>query len=144
MKKNNLLLTTFVTLVFSSALMAQTGFACTNGGAIYKTTNGGSNWSTTNYNGASALTGVSFVDGNIGINSLSSRNIFFVSPNPTEGILSIDVPSTTEYKIYGLNGQVVAKGKSDGQIDITNLPPGNYQLILNSLEGSTVHTIQKI
>ena len=67
-----------------------------------------------------------------------------VAPNPTSGILTIGLNSTTEYKVYNVNGQVVAKGNTDGQIDLTNLPSGSYQLILDSEEGSSVHAIQKI
>ena len=67
-----------------------------------------------------------------------------IAPNPTSGILTIGLNSAAEYKVYNVNGQVVAKGKTDGQIDLTNLPSGSYQLILDSEDGSTVHSIQKI
>ena len=67
-----------------------------------------------------------------------------IAPNPTSGILTIGLNSAAVYKVYNVNGQVVAKGKTDGQIDLTNLPSGSYQLILDSEEGSTVHSIQKI
>lgn len=79
---------------------------------------------------------------NIGVDE--SKSNITVSPNPTRGILSIDVQSTTEYKVYNLSGQIVAKGKTEGQIDISNLPTGSYQLILTTKEGTAVHTIQKI
>jgi len=67
-----------------------------------------------------------------------------IAPNPTSGLLTIGLNSTTEYKVYNVNGQVVSKGNTDGQIDLTNLPSGSYQLILDSEDGSTVHSIQKI
>ena len=79
---------------------------------------------------------------NIGVDE--SKSNITVSPNPTRGILSIDVRSTTEYKVYNLSGQIVAKGKTEGQIDITNLPTGSYQLIITNEDGRSVHTIQKI
>jgi hypothetical protein len=41
-------------------------------------------------------------------------------------------------------GQKVAEGTTEGQIDISNLPTGSYQLILITEEGTTTHTIQKI
>ena len=67
-----------------------------------------------------------------------------IAPNPTSGIVTIGLNSAAEYKVFNVNGQVVAKGKTDGQIDLTNLPSGSYQLILDSEDGSTVHSIQKI
>ena len=67
-----------------------------------------------------------------------------IAPNPTSGTVTIGLNSAAEYKVFNVNGQVVAKGKTDGQIDLTNLPSGSYQLILDSEDGSTVHSIQKI
>ena len=67
-----------------------------------------------------------------------------IAPNPTSGILTIGLNSAAEYKVYNVNGRVVAKGNTDGLIDLTNLPSGSYQLILDSEDVSTVHSIQKI
>ena len=67
-----------------------------------------------------------------------------VSPNPTSGLLNIVLTSSAEYEVFNINGQRVAQGKTEGQIDITNLPTGSYQLIINNDDGLSTHTIQKI
>jgi len=79
---------------------------------------------------------------NIGINEIVKDII--VSPNPTSGLLNIVLTSSAEYEVYNINGQRVAQGKTEGQIDITNLPTGSYQLIINNDDGRSTHTIQKI
>ncbi|MDA9052024.1 T9SS type A sorting domain-containing protein [Schleiferiaceae bacterium] len=50
----------------------------------------------------------------------------------------------SNYSVYSMAGQKVAEGTTEGQIDISNLPTGSYQLILITEEGTTTHTIQKI
>ena len=67
-----------------------------------------------------------------------------VSPNPTSGILNIVLTSLSEYEVFNINGQRVAQGKTEGQIDITNLPVGSYQIIITNDDGRSTHTIQKI
>jgi len=96
----------------------------------------------TSLRGNASYDDISLSTSSIGIDE--DKATITVAPNPTYGILTIGLNSTTEYKVYNVNGQVVAKGKTDGQIDLTNLPSGSYQLILDSEEGSTVHSIQKI
>jgi len=70
-------------------------------------------------------------------------NLIF-RPNPTSGILNIVVNSLSEYEVFNINGQRVAQGKTEGQIDITNLPTGSYQIIITNDDGRSTHTIQKI
>jgi len=79
---------------------------------------------------------------NIGVNEVVKDII--VSPNPTYGLLNIVLTSSAEYEVFNINGQRVAQGKTEGQIDITNLPTGSYQLIINNDDGRSTHTIQKI
>jgi hypothetical protein len=67
-----------------------------------------------------------------------------VSPNPTSGLLKIVLTSSAEYEVFNINGQRVIRGVTEGQIDITNLPTGSYQLIITNEDGRSVHTIQKI
>jgi hypothetical protein len=82
------------------------------------------------------------VVGDIGVNEIVKDII--VSPNPTYGLLNIVLTSSAEYEVFNINGQRVAQGKTEGQIDITNLPTGSYQLIINNDDGRSTHTIQKI
>ena len=79
---------------------------------------------------------------NIGIGEVLTDVV--VSPNPTSGILNIVVNSLSEYEVFNINGQRVAQGKTEGQIDITNLPTGSYQIIITNDDGRSTHTIQKI
>ena len=79
---------------------------------------------------------------NVGIEEVVKDIV--VSPNPTSGLLNIVLTSLSEYEVYNINGQRVAQGKTEGQIDITNLPTGSYQLIITNEDGRSVHTIQKI
>ena len=79
---------------------------------------------------------------NIGVNEVVKGIV--ISPNPTSGILNIVLTSLSEYKVFNVNGQSVAEGKTEGQIDITNLPAGSYQLIITNEDGRSTNTIQKI
>ena len=79
---------------------------------------------------------------NIGIGEVLTDVV--VSPNPTSGILNIVLTSLSEYEVFNINGQRVAQGKTEGQIDITNLPTGSYQIIITNDDGRSTHTIQKI
>ena len=67
-----------------------------------------------------------------------------VSPNPTSSFVSVNLNGAAEYNVYNMTGQKVAEGKTEGKIDLTNLPSGTYQLILNTDEGISTHTIQKL
>jgi len=79
---------------------------------------------------------------NIGVNEIVKDII--VSPNPTSGLLNIVLTSSAEYDVFNINGQRVAQGNTEGQIDITNLPTGSYQIIITNEDGRSTHTIQKI
>ena len=79
---------------------------------------------------------------NIGIGEVLTDVV--VSPNQTSGILNIVVNSLSEYEVFNINGQRVAQVKTEGQIDITNLPTGSYQIIITNDDGRSTHTIQKI
>lgn len=81
------------------------------------------------------------VENNIGLEEINESIV--VSPNPTSGALSINLTSAAEYTLYNVAGQVVAQGKTNGNLDITPLPAGSYQLVL-SFEGRTSkHSVQK-
>jgi hypothetical protein len=69
---------------------------------------------------------------------------FHFFPNPTSGILNIVLTSLSEYEVFNINGQRVAQGKTQGQIDITNLPTGSYQIFITNDDGRSTQTIQKI
>ena len=62
-------------------------------------------------------------------NITDTSDDIYVYPNPTSGIITIDVEDPIEYFITNINGQVVKNGtvSYDSQlIDISNLPNGMY------------------
>lgn len=77
---------------------------------------------------------------NVGIEE--SAAALTISPNPTSGLIHVNVKAN--YSVYSMTGQKVAEGKTEGQIDISNLPAGSYNLLLITEESTTTHTIQKI
>ena len=71
--------------------------------------------------------------------------MFNIYPNPTTGRIIIkQLNKTIAFKLTDSSGKEVLSGKTEGQIDISNLPTGSYQLILITEENTTSHTIQKI
>ena len=71
--------------------------------------------------------------------------MFNIYPNPTTGRIIIkQLNKTIAFKLIDSSGKEVLSGKTEGQIDISNLPTGSYQLILITEENTTSHTIQKI
>lgn len=62
-----------------------------------------------------------------------NEEIKHLYPNPTKDI--INYPSNGElfkFEITALNGQVIAKGQSSNQIDISALQPGTYIISINN------------
>ena len=81
------------------------------------------------------------------VNNIGQEEIIesiIVSPNPTSGSLSINLTSTCDYTLYNVSGQVVSQGKTDGNLDITPLPAGSYQLVLTSEGRTSKHSVQKL
>ena len=77
---------------------------------------------------------------NVGIEESSTA--LTISPNPTNGLINVEVKAI--YSVYNMSGKKVAEGKTEGQINISNLPTGSYQLILITEENTTSHRLQKI
>lgn len=59
---------------------------------------------------------------------LNQKNQQLVFPNPTNNILNIE---SSFYEIYDLTGKLIISGKSQSQIDVSNLSPGTYFLKTN-------------
>lgn len=90
----------------------------------------------------SSIVSLTVIDG-IGIGESYNKE-GSLYPNPTNGLIYIDQESRTEYFVYNLNGQLVAQGSTDSQIDITNLPAGIYQIILAINDAISIHKIHKL
>jgi hypothetical protein len=96
----------------------------------------------TSLNGDASWDDISLSTGFVGI--VENDKTISIAPNPTSGLLKIGMNNTAEYYVFNMIGQKVAEGKTEGQIDLTNLPSGTYQLILNTEEGISTHKIQKL
>ena len=59
---------------------------------------------------------------------LNQKDPKLLSPNPTKNILNIE---SSFYEIYDLTGKLIISGKSQSQIDVSNLSPGTYFLKTN-------------
>lgn len=79
---------------------------------------------------------------NVGIDE--SIKDLTVSPNPTSGFVSVNINYAVAYNVYNITGQKVAEGSTEGKIDLTKLPSGTYQLIINTKKGIIAHTIRKL
>ncbi len=62
-----------------------------------------------------------------------------VYPNPSVDFLSIDnnanfssIEQNSVFKIFGVNGELLIKGNTSALIDISQLPPGSYLLIVQT------------
>ena len=67
-----------------------------------------------------------------------------ISPNPTSGILEIDVPYSVDFEVINMNGQIVKEGKTEGVIDIGKLPAGTYTVIISTENRYSNHIVQKL
>jgi hypothetical protein len=67
-----------------------------------------------------------------------------ITPNPTDGIIQVRVPDNTGFIIYNQLGQIVVKGQTNGEIDITRLPAGSYQLVITRGRENLIQTLMKL
>ncbi len=81
-------------------------------------------------------------DNSLGLYSLNQLNAS-VYPNPSEGLLTIDVKENAEMQLVNTLGQVVRTETVNGnaQIDVSTLPSGLYHL---SLRSDTASHSQKV
>ena len=65
-----------------------------------------------------------------------------IYPNPTSGVLNVDVVGTVDYKINNIMGQVMKTGTvgASHQIDITGLSNGLYFITVNGVTTKFVKT----
>jgi endonuclease/exonuclease/phosphatase family metal-dependent hydrolase len=56
-----------------------------------------------------------------------------VYPNPTTGVLHVDVPNPTMYRITNLMGQILMSGQTNKEINISMLPDGLYFLYIDGV-----------
>jgi hypothetical protein len=96
---------------------------------------------------ASLLTSVGC--GALGINQISSDNIFSVFPNPTQGLINVNVDITligSAYVIYDNTGKTIIKGKITSEntiIELGNLSGGIYLLSMGENLKQTFNVIKE-
>jgi hypothetical protein len=96
---------------------------------------------------ASLLTSVGC--GALGINQISSDNIFSVFPNPTQGLINVNVDITligSAYVIYDNTGKTIIKGKITSEntiIELGNLSGGIYLLSVGENLKQTFNVIKE-
>lgn len=80
----------------------------------------------------------------VDVEEVVEDNNVTVYPNPTTGIVNIDVDTRFDAVIYNYQGQMVMKlNDKDGQIDITNLTSGMYLIEIRTDENVMIKKIIK-
>jgi hypothetical protein len=75
-----------------------------------------------------------------------NMNAMTLYPNPTHGMITIDLPESRsfEYEVYDLVGQSVLKGRSNGgstRIDLTSCPQGVYFVAVSWNENRLIQKV---
>ncbi len=85
-----------------------------------------------------------FKDMITGISEVNNTFNTVVYPNPSNGILNLILPPTTQkcsFTIFNTNGQIVAKGSNTlNQLNLSNLPAGMYSLQLTTADSKASTT----
>jgi hypothetical protein len=79
----------------------------------------------------------------IGIDE-SSVNKISIHPNPTSGLIQVQLDKSFDYEVYDLTGKLLAKDSGKEQIDISKLPAGTYTVIITSENRYSNHIVQKL
>ena len=79
----------------------------------------------------------------IGIDE-SSVNKISIHPNPTSGLIQVQLEEPFDYEVYDLSGKLLAKDAGKEQIDISKLPAGTYTVIISTENRYSNHIVQKL
>lgn len=78
----------------------------------------------------------------VGVNEVVKENNLSIYPNPTTGIVNIDIDTTFDAVIYNYQGQVMMKMyDNNGQIDLTGLTRGMYLIEIRTADNVMVKKI---
>ena len=72
-----------------------------------------------------------------GIGEPLDKEVFFLSPNPTTGLIHIEGASVSEVQVYNRLGQMVKTVRGTNEIDLSGLVEGVYLLRITDKEGNT-------
>ena len=81
----------------------------------------------------------------LGIGSATLQNIF-ISPNPTNGAVVISaIPTASTIQVLDLTGRTIStttvKADVESSIDMSNLAPGTYHVLISNANGSLVKKV---
>ena len=79
----------------------------------------------------------------IGIDE-ASANKTSIHPNPTSGLIQVQLEESFDYEVYDLTGRLLDKDSGKEQIDISKLPAGTYTVIITSDNRYSNHIVQKL
>ncbi len=78
----------------------------------------------------------------LSINTIENTNLL-VYPNPTNGIIHVDLKENYKFEAFALNGMLVLSNFIENNtIDLTELESGMYLLNLSNLKGSKSYTVR--
>ena len=87
------------------------------------------------------IQGLSVVNG-IGLGESTLDNLT-ISPNPTNGVVSMNISVVGNYELLTLDGRVLESGTAKRDYDLTKYPKGVYHLRLSTDEGTRVLKVVK-
>ncbi len=80
------------------------------------------------------------------LNEIKDNGKFLLYPNPTQGIVKIDLPNDApiqQVKIFNLQGSQVEAPSSGNKMDLSALPQGLYMIHIQTTENSWVKKVLK-
>ena len=87
------------------------------------------------------LDGVSLgITNTLSVNHYKSKEELIIHPNPTNGLLLMNLNYLGDYLLFNINGQLLKKGSfniGENNLDISNLSNGLYLMKTTTLEGKT-------
>lgn len=77
------------------------------------------------------------VSDNVGVNEVTAANGWAIHPNPASTELFITAPegNRTHVRVFGMLGQLVMESGPTHRLDVANLAPGTYNLLLLDEQG---------
>lgn len=76
----------------------------------------------------------------LGVEEHLAAEGFRVYPNPTTGVLHLDIVGSTDYRIMNVMGQTLMTGRTDGAVDVSGLSAGIYFIDVNGTISKFVKT----
>ena len=83
-----------------------------------------------------------FVNLQVGLGQVDEKQTFgYLYPNPTDGILHIDLDTPFHFVLYDLMGRQLCSGRNQNTLQLKELPQGVYLMRIVTESGSTVKKV---